>query len=529
MSDLLEYGKISTKGFFNLALGSIVSISISAVGYILIARLLGPDSYGLYQVVLVPSLLFILFGGLGVNPALVRYIAHFRAQGKNSEVSTYMWTGTLIIVISGIPLFLTLFLFSDYIALQFFHRPEAGFLMRISSITVIANLLYEGLLAIFRGFEKMRYQALLQSMFSIVRTCLILVLILFGLEVFGAITGYTMSYLIILLLGLLIIFKYIYSPISLSKDKFVKTAKNILHYSIPLYFAGICGGLRLIHYIGLLLAIFCSNIEIGNYYAASNFATLIAFEAYPIVCVIFPAFSKINYETEIEKVRSAYNASIRYTSLLIVPTVFYLMILAEPIVSFFYGTEYHLAPLYLSLYSISFLVVGLGFYSVEPLLNAQGHTWTTFKLNFIPLMLAIPLYYVTLLLGGIICLLIAICIVRLVFAVYGYVLIKSKLKPNINWFSVAKIYASAIIAGASTYVTVLSIHTIFPSALVDLGIGLSIFILTYLLIIPLLGAIDKSDIFTLKNIFEEIRIVGLIFKAFLCFEERIINIKLKIG
>lgn len=63
----------SARGSLLLMMGQIVSTIVSALTIIVVARLLGPEKYGVVTVVMVPIGLALLVQDLGVNTALTRY------------------------------------------------------------------------------------------------------------------------------------------------------------------------------------------------------------------------------------------------------------------------------------------------------------------------------------------------------------------------------------------------------------------------------------------------------------------------
>lgn len=74
MSDkLTEIAEDSARGGFFLFTGNALSLIILAVGSIIIARLLGPENYGVYSLSLVvPSILAGLID-FGISSALIRF------------------------------------------------------------------------------------------------------------------------------------------------------------------------------------------------------------------------------------------------------------------------------------------------------------------------------------------------------------------------------------------------------------------------------------------------------------------------
>ncbi|MFQ6087031.1 MAG: oligosaccharide flippase family protein, partial [Candidatus Bathyarchaeia archaeon] len=64
--------KISARGGFHLFLGVSLSSVISALGTILLVRLLTPTQYGLYAIALMPAALIGLFRDWGINFAMIK-------------------------------------------------------------------------------------------------------------------------------------------------------------------------------------------------------------------------------------------------------------------------------------------------------------------------------------------------------------------------------------------------------------------------------------------------------------------------
>ena len=81
--------KATVRGGFFLFLGMTSSTIILALTSILVARLLGPENYGLYSVILIVPSFLIALSDLGVSHALTRFSAHFHVQGKRQKSSKF--------------------------------------------------------------------------------------------------------------------------------------------------------------------------------------------------------------------------------------------------------------------------------------------------------------------------------------------------------------------------------------------------------------------------------------------------------
>jgi O-antigen/teichoic acid export membrane protein len=69
-TELSDVGKASVRSSFFLFFGSTLSTIIMALASILIARLLGPENYGLYTLAMIPTSFLAAVSDLGISKAL---------------------------------------------------------------------------------------------------------------------------------------------------------------------------------------------------------------------------------------------------------------------------------------------------------------------------------------------------------------------------------------------------------------------------------------------------------------------------
>ncbi len=122
----------------------------------------------------------------------------------------------------------------------------------------------------------------------------------------------------------------------------------------------------------ILLAYNVSDLEIGNFQAAGNFATLLVIISTPISMALFPAFSKLDPSGE--DVRKAFQYSVKYTAVLTVPAALFTMLMSRSPVEIVYGSKYLLAPLFLSLYTAVYLCSAFGSTVLDKFFSAIGKT-----------------------------------------------------------------------------------------------------------------------------------------------------------
>ncbi|MEM2960849.1 MAG: oligosaccharide flippase family protein, partial [Candidatus Bathyarchaeia archaeon] len=109
-TDLNDIAKASARGSFFLFLGKASSTIIMAIASVLVARLLGPENYGLYIIAMIPSSFLITFSNFGISSALIKFCAQFHSERKNKKVVSLIKTGIIFNLIFSILLVLVLLL-----------------------------------------------------------------------------------------------------------------------------------------------------------------------------------------------------------------------------------------------------------------------------------------------------------------------------------------------------------------------------------------------------------------------------------
>src|SRR5450759_1184050 len=189
MSKAADMARVSAKGGFHLLWGLVVSTIISSVGTIFIARLLGSDLYGLYTVVLTAPTLIVTFRDWGVNSAMIRCAAQYRAEGREDEVRSVFVSGLIFEIALGSALSAVSFILSGFLATNVFNRPEIAPLIQIASITILAGALINAATAAFTGVERMELNSVMLICQSTIKTLIIIALVVLGLGTTGATIG----------------------------------------------------------------------------------------------------------------------------------------------------------------------------------------------------------------------------------------------------------------------------------------------------------------------------------------------------
>jgi len=527
-TELRDVAKVSARSSFFLFLGKTSSTVIMAIASILVARLLGPENYGLYTVAIIAPSFLIALSDLGISPALTRFSARFHSEGKDRRVISLIKAGIIFKFVFSLLLSLILLLLSDTIATDVLRRPGVGLFIRFTSLYLVGQAIFTTLDSIFMGLDKMENCCLLMNIQAITKAVASPLLIILGMGVIGAILGAGLGFLLASGIGVTMFFLLLCPRLFNCNQgenvNFFQALRLMLPYGIPLYLSTLILNL-VTQYQSFILARFVSNMEIGNYTTAMNFSILIALLSYPIATSLFPAFSKLSIKYDRNMVERMFKLSVKYTSLLVIPASIAIAVLSKELVYALYGSQYGLAPSYLVLYILSFLCVGLGMYVVESFFNGQGDTRATLRMSLVNLGLSLPLALILAFLYGVFGLVTSVLATQLLSSTYGLFLARKKYGVTVDWGSSLRTGVASLSSALLVYIFIAFVP--IPILIFKLAVGGSIYVASFLAFAPLLKVISKEDIRNLDELSKELTIYPIA-KRILNLEEKILALNVNL-
>jgi stage V sporulation protein B len=514
--------KSSAKGGFKLFIGVSISSIVTAVSLILVLRLLGnPDDYGIITKALIFPAMLGLFKDWGTNSAMIKYLAQYRSENKPHRVKNVMVTGLLFELITGVLLTLLCFLLADFLATNVFRLPETKVLIEVASLTILADSFLKISQSTFIGLERMEFHSLTLILNSGIRCFLAPLLVFIGYGIMGAIQGLIVAQVTTGIIGIIIFYIAFLRDYSkkdiLNKTDIKGTLKTLLRYGLPLSVSAVIGGFLPQFYNTLLK----DTTALGNYQTAVNFTVIITFFTIPIATVLFPAFSKLKAEEEKKTLRIVFQSSVKYGALLTLPVTLMIMVLSEPLVFAVVGTEYTEAPFFLTLYSIIYLYSAVGSLSLGNFLNGQGKTQITMKLALLTLGLGSLLGLILIPQFGVVGLIATNLIAGFPSLFMCLWWIRKHFGATIDWVSSAKIFLASGIASLVTYLLLSQLNYNYWIELITGGVS---FLGVYLVIAPLIRAVNKKDVRRLRKMLSGLGPFSYVFNIPLKIMEKLLEV-----
>jgi O-antigen/teichoic acid export membrane protein len=510
----------AARGGIFLFIGNTSSTVILAVGIIIVARLLGPSSYGLYTLTVTIPVLLASLSDAGMNFALIRLPARLRAEGDLARANRLIKLGFLLKLAVSTVAFLICYAGSTMIATAILNRPELGPFLQLASLMIVFQAVFDATNNSFIGQDLMQHSASIQIMQAILKGTLGPVLVLIGLGIAGAIWGYVFALVAAGLTGATILFTRHARSSSQATHSAPKELRALLGYGLPLYVATTLS-IFIIQYQNIVLAHFASNVEIGNFGATWNFTTLMMVLVYPITTAMFPMFSKMDPKSRRNELARAFVLAVKYTSLFMIPASVAVMVFSPDLVYLTYGRGYAFAPQYLVLLSALYLLTAIGYLILGSFLNGVADTRTVVEMSALTLAVYLPLGPALAWLWGPYGLLITYVLSNAISTAYGVRQASTKFGARPDLRASARILFTALIAAVPAIALIRLDGA--GTGVINLIPGGVLYLLAYLTLAPILGALDMSDLGNLENTLCKTRIVAAILKPVLVYERWILS------
>lgn len=324
-------------------IGGVLSFIIVLIS----ARLLGVSDFGVFSYILAITSVSQLIADFGLTNLIVREISKDRDRAGYimSNVLSLAWILALIMLI--------VVALIGWFTLDSMQQKWAAILMGVAVLATFHSVVYS---SVCRGFERMEYNAI---SFVAHKIILLLLILYFAGEkspVADTILGITLSYLIANL------FQYAYFFIVV-RSRFLKFGfGSDFHFAWKLIMDALPIGVSLVirrlslHVDVLILTLMASSVSVGIFTSAYKIVQMIDMIPFALCLPLYPALSRLA-NTDRQKLNQFFAKSLQGFLLLALPITGYLFLLAETMISVFYGPEYAAASDILKI--LSFSITGL--------------------------------------------------------------------------------------------------------------------------------------------------------------------------
>lgn len=350
---------------------------------IVVARFIGAEQYGVYNLALTPLAILATLALLGLRASMVRYVPMFARQRDEEKLWGTLQVGLGLTLVVSIVLGGGLFILAELVANRVFHTPELAPFLRIAGFAVPFTALIDILAAATQGFKQMQYKVYAQDIaVTSIKLVLAVVFLVMGFGTLGVVSAHvvaTVSACVMLLYFLHKLFSF-NRPVLVAQ----RNVKQMLGFSLPVYFS------QIIDVVGgnlgiLLLGMLSTTTAVGIFAAAARVSVVGKLFHSSIVAVSQPIVSDLYSKGDQDQLEHFYQVMTKWTFTFNFPLFLIIVIFSGPILSIF-GDSFVAGSVVLVILAFGFLIdASTGICGV--VINMTGHTW----LNIINSILVVAL------------------------------------------------------------------------------------------------------------------------------------------
>lgn len=462
----------------------------------LMSRLLGPDGYGLVVLTLPFQGIFQIFSAAGIPPAIAKFVAQHKAVGEDDMARQVIFTSLKLMSILGIFFALVMFFSADWIALNWFRKPEVAYPLQAVALITPFSVIVGAFRGAFQGLYRMEFIVATRAAEQIFTIIFAVVLVSLGFYAAGAVMGTGLGFLASAITAVLIFRKYLwkYFPAPSPENKLsfkeeLGLIRIILSFSIPVAVTGL-SELAIYDVSTFMIGRYLTAKDAGFYGAADPVSRLPLIISLSVATAILPAASEAASLNDKKLLEAYVNQLYRYVVLIILPICVGVSIFAGPILGLLFGYEFIYGA-----GALSVLVIGMAFYTLfmglSSIIQGIGHPRLPMIILLAGTVINIILNYVMVKIYGIIGAAVATTIAAFIImvAIVWKTFKVTEVKPPYSDF--VKIGIASGLMG----LTIL----IIPKTVYGLISALMIAPIVYLAVFTLIGGFKKEDIRIMKK------------------------------
>lgn len=485
------------KNAFYNSITSVISKIGTIIFTIIIARVLLPESFGIYNLAISVPMLLLGIGDLGINNSLITYVSNKLARRKFKEAAAYFNYLQKIKIYSIFLLFLLSLALAYPTSNFLFHKPQLFVPTIFASFYLLAAGLESFYSSAFFAFNKAKYISYKETIFQFSRILLITLIFLFMAKYFyvlGVISSLVISNVLVVLLYLIWIRKFY--PGMLQDRGAEIDKKSLLKFVGYLAIANL-SAIFFIYVDIIVLGAFVSDASYLGFYKAATALAISLVGVFSFTNSILPAFSMVVNK----HVNYFFNQLVKYVLIISIPATFGLIVLGKYFIKAIFGQAYLPAAIPLSF--VSFIIIEGSITAVYiSILTSKGKPWLYLKplvsaaiLNFLLLLVLIYSLLRVSNLWAITGAAIATLTSRFFYLFYLVYISKKEMQLAINPYLIIKPFFAAVVMSAVLIVINLVIKDMsLYTGIIEVFIG----VIVYFSVIFAVKGIRRQDINLIK-------------------------------
>lgn len=270
--NLKSFEKLA-KGSYFLILDNIVNLSVGALFWIVLAKMIDAAQLGQAMVAVAFAASVIGFSGYGVQVTISKYMSEYNARGMPRVSKRILSLGIKLALIVSVSVAVAIAVLSGYIATEAYHDASMTALLVIAVLTFLpSQTVVAALVGAYQGSHKMKYALVTDSIYQAIRIGVAVFLVMAAFGSYGIILSFAIASIIASVLGYVYFVPRLFdkhafeSGISATAKSEITGLRQIIKFSGHNYAA--VGMKTLTAQIGVLL-VGTHNFELAAFYGLS--------------------------------------------------------------------------------------------------------------------------------------------------------------------------------------------------------------------------------------------------------------------
>ncbi|MDE1810716.1 MAG: oligosaccharide flippase family protein [Candidatus Micrarchaeota archaeon] len=352
----------------SVLIGRTLALIVSGITFIIVARLLGPSTYGVYILAIAIAGFFGSVGDFGIGTAFNKFISEYLTKKEGSKIADVLYNGIVMALLVGILLTLVTIALSGILAQRVLHNIADTYVLYVASFTILTGILYAISYNALVGFSKGRHIAYVTIVQTVVQSLSSIALVLGGFGVVSPIAGVIAGFVV----GSACALYLIYSKNGVGMGRLsIAKMRELLSFSLPMAISNVLNFLA-INLTIIILGLFAAVAIVGNFGVAMRTSTILNLVIDSIGVSMLPLFSSTISSKKISSgITKIFNYSIYVAFLIASPAMFSLAILSKQFTYTVFSGTYSYAPMYISVMAIGILLAIIGAYTSTLLISAS--------------------------------------------------------------------------------------------------------------------------------------------------------------
>jgi stage V sporulation protein B len=359
---LADVAQIAGRGTIYITAAKMWFMASGAIIYIALPRLLTPEQFGLYQVVIGVASIINAVVVTGTSQTVSKYISQ-----EESKADSVKSKALKMQVVVGGALAVGFFLLAPVIA-NYLNDPRLANHLRLASLITLSYSFYAVFTGYFNGQKKFLTQAGLDMAYSTLKLAFIVSFVWFGFGVAGGVGGFALAAACVLALSVVAAGRGERRGDVRIKDLFKFQAYLLLFTLV----------LNLLQKVDLILIKALSSSDAttasnnAGYYGAAVYLANLTYQVIiSVTFVIFPLVSQATFANDRSRTQGYVANTLRYTLIIMALLATLLSANAGEVLRVYYPNDYQTGSAALAVVAYGMLFFGL-LYVITTIISASG-------------------------------------------------------------------------------------------------------------------------------------------------------------